>query len=101
VATTGKRAAFASDYDVTLFVLAPEKEFPKLKAEDNVNLQQELECPIRGQPVPLWEQINSILGVCFTRKPEQRATAFQLKERFEKIWSALPANRNVPEQQRC
>jgi hypothetical protein len=24
-----------------------------------------------------------------------------LKERFEKIWSALPANRNVPEQQRC
>jgi serine/threonine protein kinase len=89
VATTNKRSAFRGDWDVAKFALCPTIPCPRLEPTDNVTLKQETICPAQGRPVPLWEQINSILELCFTREPEQRATAYQLLERFENIRNAL------------
>jgi serine/threonine protein kinase len=97
VATTNNRSAFKGDGDVLSFALDTKIPVPKLAATDNLRLQQLTECPISHQQVTLWEQINAILELCFTREPEQRATAFQLKDRFEKIWSALPENARTTE----
>jgi serine/threonine protein kinase len=92
VATTNARSAFSSDWDVTSFVLKPERPVPKLDATDNINLQRSTWCPVRRTSIPIWEQINDIFELCFTRDPEQRATAFELKKRFEGIWSSLTGN---------
>lgn len=92
VATTNNRSAFRNDFDVAQYSLSPKIGCPKLEANDNIKLQLETECPIQGHRIPLWQQINAILELCFTREPEQRATAFQLKEIFEKIWRVLPEN---------
>jgi serine/threonine protein kinase len=92
VATTNARSPFRSDWDVARFDLEPSMTAPKLNATDNANLGLSTECSERRRPVPLWEQFNDILELCFTREPEQRATAFQLKDRFESIWRTLPEN---------
>jgi serine/threonine protein kinase len=92
VATTNARSPFCSDWDVATFAVEPWRTVPKLNATDNVNLGLSTECSVRQQQVPLWQQFNDILELCFTREPEQRATAFQLKDRFESIWRALPEN---------
>jgi len=89
VATTNKRFAFQSDREVTQFDLHPHWPIPQLNADDNVNLLQETLCPRKGILLPLWEQINDIFESCFTRLPQDRASVFEMKERFDSIWEIL------------
>ena len=69
---------------------------PRLDAFQNSALLEATMCPESGQLIPFYEQVNSVLEICFARQPRDRATAFQLKTRFEKIRDALIGSEVVP-----
>jgi hypothetical protein len=88
--------AFIYDGLAVVFKEHPEIPMPRLNVAHNSALLEATMCPDSGRLVPFFEQINSIFEVCFAREPQDRATAFQLKTRFEKIRDALIGTQIVP-----
>lgn len=54
-----------------------------------MGLQLQTRCPERGELIPVWRQVNEILGVCFARRPEDRVTAIELMLRFVGMRNAV------------
>jgi serine/threonine protein kinase len=96
VASMKMRRAFLYDNLAVVFKEHPEIPVPQLDPAHNGELLETTLCPDSGQLVPFYQQINSILEICFAREPRDRATASQLKTRFEKIRDALIGTQVVP-----
>jgi hypothetical protein len=89
VATRNRKRAFLDDNEALRYKETPGYNEPQLTETDNEFLQLETLCPIRGELMPFWKQINEILGTCFARNPEDRASALELRRRFEGMRKAV------------
>jgi hypothetical protein len=89
VATGNTRRAFLDDFEALRYKENPGYNIPRLRETDNEALHLETLCPERGELSPFWKQLNEILGICFARTPEDRATATELKMRFEGMRNAV------------
>jgi serine/threonine protein kinase len=94
LATSGKTFAFSGDYAAVAYKQRHDGvELPQLTAEHAPSLQLETMCPERICLLPMWEQINSILGKCLARDPELRPSALELRLRFQKMADAIVQER--------
>lgn len=89
VATRNTKRAFLDDFEALRYKENLGYKVPQLSETDNEALHLETLCPKRGELSPFWRQLNEILGICFARRPEDRATAAELKMRFEKMRNAV------------
>lgn len=90
LATTGEAKAFPNDHWAVLFSKRYEGyDLPQLNERLGSSLSQETLCPRRGLRLPIWKQINSILKMCFARIPDQRPSAFELRQRFQEMREAF------------
>jgi hypothetical protein len=77
------------DFEALRYKEDLEYTVPQLTEVDNVMLQLQTRCPERGGLIPVWRQVNEILGNCFARTPEDRVTAIELMLRFVGMRKAL------------
>ena len=89
VATRNRKRAFFDDFEALRYKETPGYNQPQLTETDNESLQLETLCPIRRELMPFWKQINEILGTCFAKNPEDRASALELMKRFEGMRKAV------------
>lgn len=90
VASCNRACAFTSDYNVIAFKNRHEGHaLPQLEEGHNKALCHAIWCPERDRVLPLWEQVNSMIKLCLAIDPEERPTALELSNRFEKMRKIL------------
>ena len=77
------------DFEALRYKEDLEYTVPQLTEVDNVMLRLQTRCPERRGLIPVWRQVNEILGSCFARAPEDRVTAIELMLRFVGMRKAL------------
>jgi serine/threonine protein kinase len=85
IATTGKSLPFRSDWEVMAFSMSESTQIPEVSKTANPTLERETFCAYEKKAMPVLKQINSMIGLCLCLQPEHRATAMQLKVRFERM----------------
>ena len=93
VASTNKAIAFPNDIEAVQFKCNLAATNPKLESTSNSSLQEQAVCPETGCLLSFVDQINLIFKICFARDPKDRATAFELLRRFERMRQALLESR--------
>jgi len=82
IATTGTARAFPDDYEVVKFYES-QAQSPQIELSQNPSLNLQMFCPEKNDKVSFLSQINKVIASCLAQEPSGRATAMQLKVRFE------------------